>query len=481
MKFYLILSVLLLFSACHNNAHIRTQRPLQPNEKVISVSTVLPLGGASGNTKFYYEGQRNEALIDLGVIAPRIIISGLKGSDQSEIGFYGGLGLTQTPRIKKPIGLVLGAQKKNYVSFFGSTPKKLGAILELNILSEDGPTIHIFPSITTTTNKKQPHYFGAHGIIVSGINKISLATYGVYDLENEGYYIEFIEEPFKYNSNSLGVGLTIGTEKIFNKKSSFQLQMDFSIVNNSFTNKFQPKEKWNSIDYSWRYRNGDLTLVQNEETYFLNEIKDGYRFIVSGSMGYNFFNPPPQNNHPISPFPPLQKNIFNPETGEKLKKDTDFFDPETGEIITPLNETSYFEKDKFTERQLVDLAKKNAREKHIGALWSVFGLTGVPSSAFGSVLGLVAFAEASDGTLVFPGFIIGGMFGAILPSTLAKVSSRLANVIYPPEIETKEQKTKYKDLYRSEVGLLRQKSTAVGTFGGFIALTGFIMLVVVGN
>ena len=73
------------------------------------------------------------------------------------------------------------------------------------------------------------------------------------------------------------------------------------------------------------------------------------------------------------------------------------------------------------------------------------------------------------------------MFGAILPSTLAKGSSRLANVIYPPEIEIKEQKTKYKDLYRSEVGLLRQKSTAVGTFGGFIALTGFIMLVVVGN
>mgnify|MGYP004114195087 CR=1 FL=1 len=81
------------------------------------MSTVLPLGGDNDDTKFYYEGQRNEALIDLGVIAPRIIISGLKGSDQSEIGFYGGLGLTQTPRVKKPVGLVLGAQKKNYVSF----------------------------------------------------------------------------------------------------------------------------------------------------------------------------------------------------------------------------------------------------------------------------------------------------------------------------------------------------------------------------
>ena len=60
----------------------------------------------------------------------------------------------------------------------------------------------------------------------------------------------------------------------------------------------------------------------------------------------------------------------------------------TGKILC-FNETSYFEEDKFTERQLVDLAKKNAQEKHIGALWSLFGLTGVPSSAFGSVLGLL--------------------------------------------------------------------------------------------
>ena len=81
------------------------------------MGTVIPLGGANNNTKFYYEGQGNDALIDLGVVAPRIIISSLTGSNQSEAGFYGGLGLTQTPRLKKPIGLVLGAQKKNLEPF----------------------------------------------------------------------------------------------------------------------------------------------------------------------------------------------------------------------------------------------------------------------------------------------------------------------------------------------------------------------------
>ncbi len=84
---------------------------MQSNEKVISVSTVLPLGGASNNTSFYYEVDRNEELIDLGVVAPRIILSSLTGSAQSEAGFYGGLGLT-IPRLKKPVGLVLGVQKK---------------------------------------------------------------------------------------------------------------------------------------------------------------------------------------------------------------------------------------------------------------------------------------------------------------------------------------------------------------------------------
>jgi len=40
---------------------------------------------------------------------------------------------------------------------------------------------------------------------------------------------------------------------------------------------------------------------------------------------------------------------------------------------------------------------------------------------------------------------------------------------------------KYKKTYRSKVGVLRQKSTAIGTVGGFIAFAALIMLVVIGN
>ena len=230
---------------------------------------------------------------------------------------------------------------------------------------------------------------------------------------------------------------------------------------------------------------------------------DDYYLLVGLSAGVNFFNAPEGRNKFFEPMPiPNYKKVktkdihydpntgeviglptkFDPNTGELLSSQTEIFDPNTGEkIIKQRAERSYSEEDRFTERQLVDLAKKNAQEKHIGALWSLFGLTGVPSSAFGSIFGLLILDEVSDGTLAFPGFILGGMFGATLPSALAKGSSKLTKVTYPPEIETTEQEMKYKKTYKSEIGVLRQKSTAIGTVGGFVAFAAFIMLVVVGN
>ena len=93
---------------------------------------------------------------------------------------------------------------------------------------------------------------------------------------------------------------------------------------------------------------------------------------------------------------------------------------------------------------------------------------------------MFTLGEFSDGVLAFPGFILGGMFGATLPSILAKGSSKIASVTYPPEIKTKEEEMKYKKTYKSEVGVLRQKSTAIGTLGGFVAFAGFILLLVMG-
>jgi hypothetical protein len=231
---------------------------------------------------------------------------------------------------------------------------------------------------------------------------------------------------------------------------------------------------------------------------------DNYYLLVGLSAGVNFFNGPEVGNNLFEPMPvPNYKKVkttdvhynpntgeaiflgatkFDPNTGELLSSQTEIFDPNTGEkIIKHHAERSYNEEDRFTEREIVDLAKKNAQEKHIGALWSLFGLTGVPSGAFGSVFGLLILGEVSDGTLAFPGFILGGMFGTTLPSALAKGSSKLTTVTYPPEIETTEQEMKYKETYKSEVGVLRQRSTAIGTVGGFVAFAAFIIPLIVGS
>ena len=297
VKIYPCLFILIFTFGCHNNAHVRTQKPLQPDEKAISISTILPLGGTSEDyiSNEYYSGyERGEFKgVDLGIIGPRVVVSNLRGKTQSETGFYGGVGLLRAnENNRSPFGVVLGAQRKKYTNLFGDSPQKFGAVFELNIINKGGPTVQLFPSITTTTNKNKSFYFGAHGILVSGINKIGLADYEVYNSSDEIYPTLNIEEEFKYNSNSLGLGLTIGKETIFNQKSSFQIQIDFSLVNNFFSTNYQPEEKWNSLEYPLVYENGTWILDQKEASPFLSEKSDNYHFIVSGSIGYNFFNPP---------------------------------------------------------------------------------------------------------------------------------------------------------------------------------------------
>ncbi len=73
-------------------------------------------------------------------------------------------------------------------------------------------------------------------------------------------------------------------------------------------------------------------------------------------------------------------------------------------------------------------------------------MTGVPSSAFEGAFDLLILDEISDGTLVFPSLILGGMFGSNLPSVLAKESSKIANVTYHLGIETKRQEMESKNL-----------------------------------
>ena len=483
VKTYALLTVLLLTFGCHNNAHIRTQKILEKGEQATSLSATIPVYDEPG-IYHLHDYSENLLLDGYGFASPRIEYTKVYGGSKSEKGFHVGLGLGEKRNDKRfylnkkvDVGLLLGLQKKKIVrNFYRANSLKLGGVAEISLFKSGQLGIHLLPSITTTTQRKKPFYVGAHSVLSLANNLNAYATYRSTDslgVTTDGPWENHFES-FKYALTSVGLGLTAGYELIKDDSQSLLLQIDATITHNNLNINVNPKEEYNTLSYHYN----------SYQKKFFSPWKRSNKHIIpvfSGSISWVFFKPSTSNKDPFHPSYPLQKNRFDPETGEKLKRETILFDPETGEKINFSNENSYFEGNNLTEKQIVDLAKKNAQEKHIGALWSLFGLSGVPSSAFGSIFGLLISGEVSDGTLAFPGFILGGMFGATLPSLLAKGSSSLANVTYPPEIETKGQKTKYKKTYKSEVGVLRQKSTAIGTLGGFVAFTAFIMLVVVGN
>ena len=50
VKHSALLLVLLLTFGCHNNAHVRTQKPLQLDEQTLSIDAVLPTGETQKTT-----------------------------------------------------------------------------------------------------------------------------------------------------------------------------------------------------------------------------------------------------------------------------------------------------------------------------------------------------------------------------------------------------------------------------------------------
>jgi len=478
-----LLIVLLLAFGCHNNAHIRTQKILEKGEQATSLSATIPVYDEP--EIYHLHNYSNNLLLDgYGFASPRIEYTKVYGDSRTEKGFHIGLGLGEKINDKRlylnkktDVGLLLGAQKKKVVrNFYKTNSLKIGSVAEINVFSGGQLGIHLLPSVTTTTQRKKPFYIGTHSVFSIAKNLNAYAVYSSTDslgsTTDKPWKNHF--ESFKYTLTSVGIGLTAGYELIKNSSQSLLLQIDATMTHNNLYININPQKEYNTLSYHYN----------SYQKKFFPPWKRSNRNIFpvfSGSVSWVFFKPPPQNDHLISPLPSLQKNIFNPKTGERLKKTTVVFDPETGETITYSNETSYFKGSKFTEKQLVGLARRKAQEKHIAALWSLLGLAGVPSSVFGSVFGSLILGDLSDGTLAFPGFLLGGAFGAILPSMLAKGSSRLAKVVYPLDIKTERQKTKYKETYKLEVGILRQKSTGIGTVGGCIAFTAFIMLVIFGN
>ena len=278
MKVFILSGWLLVLIGCHNNAHLRTQKILEEKESVLSVSGVLPIGGA--NDKYF--GHKKNAILSM-----RGELSYIKGFGNYELGPYAGFGLSD---FDDP-GLILGFDYKNYLNNYSKNPIKFGAQFELNF-SEYGQTLHIKPSLISVTNQQKTGYFGIHGLLYNGSLKHRNSSL--------------------YNYSSLGFGFTIGTEYTSSKLST-QAQADLSMVNNKF--QFEGNSKW-------RYDPGD-----------------DYYLLVGLSAGVNFFNAPEVGNKLFEPMPvPSYKKVktkdiyYDPNTKGTIFSGATKFNQKTVEL-----------------------------------------------------------------------------------------------------------------------------------------------------
>ena len=334
-----ICSFLLLLVGCHNNAHLRTQKVLKPGEKAYSGSSVLAITDGGTNKRLWdnYDG-----LLIAGVIGFRCEVSMLMGGEDSEAGPYFGAGILDIGE-GKGAGLIIGYDYREYTSPRKGSPKKWGAQIEVNI-SEVGKVFHLRPSITSTTKKGKPFYGGLHGVFAVGNLKdntrlswrtvdYSVVNENIFGHQSYGYKSHVLNEEIDYHLKSLGIGLTAGFELRTFNKNSIQLQVDISVVKNSFNTDYNiPVEDWDNISSpSWQKIDDEFFRLPIPKDLSRD---DQLAPLVSGSIGMSFFKPAPTNKESFEPLPTPSYNTiqieldFDPETGEPIIKKQ--FDPETG-------------------------------------------------------------------------------------------------------------------------------------------------------
>ena len=415
-------SFLLVLVGCHNNAHLRTQKILKPGEKAYSGSGVLAMGGAEG----HYNNISNT-----GVMGLRGEVSMLKGGKGLEAGPYFGVGII----MDESPGLILGYDYRKYTGQSSGSPKKLGAQIEVNF-SEAGQTFHLRPSITSTTKRGRPLYGGAHGLLAMGsLMDNNYFEWGTVDDWHE------IEKEIDYRFNSLGAGLTAGAEFLAFDNNSIQLQVDVSLVKNSFSTDAELPD----IDMDME----NVTWTSWHELEKWGTHDDELMPMVTGSIGMSFFKPDPTSKEPFEPLPTPSYNtgqtqtqtqpVFDPETGEKISGGMRF-DPETGEAIieTQFNpETGEQiavaeEKQNMSYNEIVFQAKNAANSRHNRATYNAAGVASC---------------------IIYP---IG------LPVAILYTESGIASNMNPYDPVyldlDSNQKNQYKQAYKQEEKQLRRKS-----------------------
>ena len=120
------------------------------------------------------------------------------------------------------------------------------------------------------------------------------------------------------------------------------------------------------------------------------------------------------------------------------------------------NDFSRTQKEDFTisKSKIRSLAMRNATLDHDKFKWGVAGAGSCITGMFGAGVG-AAIAG-------FPGFLLGGTGGLLLPYSTANNFN--PNLNYPPEVKGLEEKRLYKDTYLKQARILAKESVRNGPF-----------------
>ena len=120
------------------------------------------------------------------------------------------------------------------------------------------------------------------------------------------------------------------------------------------------------------------------------------------------------------------------------------------------NDFSRTQNEDFTisKSKIRSLARRNATLDHDKFKWGVAGAGSCITGMFGAGVG-AAIAG-------FPGFLLGGTGGLLLPYSTA--NNYNPNLNYPPEVKELEEKRLYKDTYLKQARILAKESVRNGPF-----------------
>lgn len=334
LKFLSIGIACLILGGCYNNSHIRTQRVLEAEDKVVSIYGAMNLIGPETDWQSHDIAANGLPGLNFGLS----YLQHRKGAEQG-LNIAYGFGIGDYTEFTA-LGLGYDFRKVNIES---STPYRYGLHGQYNQIIEEyhyktSSVVQLRPYLMTITSEKDGIYGGVHGLLSFG-EIIRLQNY--WDGDED-------QAQFNYQASSLGAGLTLGYELRVGQLLA-QAQADFSLIQQNhevlpgYVNLVDREySQVEPLDQSGLFISFGIAVSNAPKS-----VKKSRR---NSSWMALPVEPPPIEAVPQ--FDPLTGELvvqekpasiprFDPLTGATISSEPVIFDPLTGEIIESTTPQSF--------------------------------------------------------------------------------------------------------------------------------------------